>query len=157
MPKRPETCTCPFEADKTGTARLIRAALLASVLALVACGNTPTEPTNEQHGPEGGGMEAGESGTQYGLTDTAMETRAGVDLVMSFDQGAQRFNGTVTNTTGATVAQVRVEIHLSNGVELGPTPRVDLAAGQVRDVTLDAAGQTFDSWSVHVEIGSSGA
>ena len=123
-----------------------RIALLA-VLALAACNGSPTSPTGEP----------GESGTQYGLTDTARESRSGVDLVMTYDQPNQRFNGTVTNTTSATVAAVRVEIHLSNGVELGPTPRVDMTAGQVESVTLDARGQTFTRWSVHVEIGSGGS
>ncbi len=123
-----------------------RIALLA-VLALAACNGSPTSPTGEP----------GESGTQYGLTDTARESRSGVDLVMTYDQPNQRFNGTVTNTTSATVAAVRVEVHLSNGVELGPTPRVDLAAGQVESVTLDASGQTFTRWSVHVELGSGGS
>ena len=46
---------------------------------------------------------------------------------------------------------------LSNGVELGPTPRVDLAPGETRPVELDARGQTFTHYSVHVEIGSSAA
>ena len=123
-----------------------RIALLA-VLALAACNGSPTSPTGEP----------GESGTQYGLTDTARESRSGVDLVMTYDQPNERFNGTVTNTTSATVAAVRVEVHLSNGVELGPTPRVDLAAGQVESVTLDASGQTFTRWSVHVELGSGGS
>ena len=92
-------------------------------------------------------------GRSYSLTDTAVETRGGVRLTMSYDAAAETFRGEVVNTTSATVTQVRVEIHLSNGVELGPTPRVDLAAGQSMPVELDASGQTFTSWSVHVELG----
>ena len=136
-----------------------RAILPIAVLAFtLACGgNTPTEPSGETHGPEGQGGESGESGTQYAKTDTARETRSGVDLVMAFEAATERFTGTVTNTTAATVAAVRVEIHLDNGVELGPSPREDLAAGETRDVVLDASGQAFNRWSVHVEIGSSGA
>ena len=60
----------------------------------------------------------------------------------------------MTNTTDVTVSMVRVEIHLSNGVELGPTPSVDLAAGESREVELDAGSQTFTMFSAHVEIGS---
>ncbi len=63
---------------------------------------------------------------------------------MGFEQRAERFSGTVMNTTNQTVRDLRVEIHLSNGVELGPTPRVDLSAGETRPVELDARGQTFD-------------
>lgn len=106
---------------------------------------------------EGQGGESGESGTQYARDETARESRAGVDLVMAFDAAASAFRGTVTNTTAATVSDVRVEIHLSNGVELGPTPRVALGAGEVRDVELSAAGQTWTMWSVHVEIGGAAA
>ena len=41
--------------------------------------------------------------------------------------------------------------------ELGPTPRIDLAAGQSMPVELGASGQTFTSWSVYVELGSGSA
>ena len=59
----------------------------------------------------------------------------------------------MTNTTAEPVAQVRVEVHLSNGIELGPTPRITLAPGETRAVNLDAGGQRFDTWEAHVEIG----
>ena len=102
--------------------------------------------------------ESGESGTQFSLTETAREVRSGVELVMNYDSSRKLFTGTVTNTTSATVTRVRVEIHLSNGVELGPTPNVDLAAGETKSVALDASSQSnFDRFSMHVEIGSSGS
>ena len=41
------------------------------------------------------------------------------------------------NMANQTVRDVRVEIHLSNRVELGPTPRVDLGGGETRPVELD--------------------
>ncbi len=119
-----------------------RAAILTLVAALAACNESPTE--------------AGESGTRWNPNETATDTRRGVNLVISYNSSTQRFDGTVTNTTGSTVTDVRVEIHLSNGTELGPTPRVDLQAQESRPVTLDASGQNFDWYSVHVEIGSSG-
>ena len=100
------------------------------------------------------GSEPGESGMQYGLTDTARESRSGVDLVMQYNAGQARFSGTVTNTTNGAVSNVRVEVHLSNGIELGPTPRVDLAPGQVHQVELAPGSGSFTSWSVHVELGS---
>lgn len=102
--------------------------------------------------------ESGESGTQFALTETAREVRSGVELVMNYDSSRKLFTGTVTNTTSATVTRVRVEVHLSNGVELGPTPNVDLAAGETKSVALDASSQSnFDRFSMHVEIGSSGS
>ena len=118
-----------------------RVAILALLAMVAACRSSSTEP--------------GESGVRWNADQTATDTRRGVDLVISYDAPGRRFNGTVTNTTGATVTDVRVEIHLSNGTELGPTPRVDLAAGAKQSVTLDASGQNFDWYSVHVELGSS--
>ena len=104
---------------------------------------------------EGGGGEAGESGTQYGIGETAREIRNGIELTISYSRTGQEFTGTIRNTTNQAVRQVRVEVHLSNGVELGPTPNVDLAPRQVRLVELDASSQTFTGFSAHVEIGSS--
>ena len=140
--------------------KLLRIAVIAvAAMGAIGC-NSPTAPTGEAgeaHGPEGLGGESGESGTQFALTDTAMETRNGVDLVVNYDSAREVFTGTVSNTTAATVTQVRVEVHLSNGMELGPTPRTDVAAGQTISIELDARGQTFSWFSVHVEIGSSAA
>ena len=130
--------------------------VLLAVLLAPACSGSPTEPT-ETHDPEGTGGESGESGTRYGPADEAREVRGGVELVMRFEQGAERFAGTVRNTTSQMVRDVRVEIHLSSGVELGPTPRVDLGAGETRDVELNARVQAFDWWTVHVEPGSGGS
>lgn len=60
------------------------------------------------------------------------------------------------NTTASTIDQVRVEVHLSNGTELGPTTPVDLAPGETTDVTLPATSTSFDTWSAHPESGASG-
>lgn len=157
-----------------GTNITLCALVLGLAGSLAACNRSPTEPTElnpgGEHGfagglhnesgeglggesGEGSGGESGESGTQYGRADTARESRAGVDLVMRYDAARERFEGTVTNTNGAAVDDVRVEIHLSNQVELGPTPRTTLVAGEVLPVELDARGQQFQAWSVHVEIG----
>ena len=105
-----------------------------------------------EHGHEGGGEhsgggEPGETGTQHGLSETAREVRSGVELIANYDRDRQMFTGTVRNTTNATVHQVRVEVHLSNGVELGPTRRVDLAPGETKSITLDARGQNFTSFA----------
>ena len=62
----------------------------------------------------------------------------------------------MTNTTKATLKRVRVEVHLSNGVELGPTTPMDLAPGQSIDVSLPATGQNFATWGAHPEVGSGG-
>ena len=87
------------------------------------------------------------------LNETYDEVRAGARLSLSYDSTANAFTGTVRNTTSAELRRVRVEVHLSNGVELGPTTPVDLAPGQVADVVLPATGQSFTSWSAHPEVG----
>ena len=81
------------------------------------------------------------------------EVRAGTRLILSYDSAANAFTGTVENTTEATLSRVRVEVHLSNGTELGPTTPVDLAPGQAVDVTLEATKEPFTSWSAHPEVG----
>ena len=115
------------------------------------------EPGDEhggEHDSEGEhAEESGESGIRYGVAETAHETRSGIRLALRFDAGGGAFTGTVTNTTTEPVARVRVEVHLSNGVELGPTPRIRLAPGETSPVILSVEGQRFEAWETHVEIG----
>lgn len=98
-----------------------------------------------------------ESAVQLTLADTYNNVRNGAHLIISYDAASNAFQGTVKNTTGATLPQVRVEVHLSNGVELGPTTPVDLAPGAQIPVTLIASGPPFDKWTAHPEVGSSNA
>ena len=116
------------------------------------------ESDGEEHGNEGrGGEETGEeSGTQYSKTETYDETRNGARLVMDYDSDANAFVGTVENTTDETLKQVRVEVHLSNGTELGPTEPSDLDPGKSMDVSLFVFDEEFDTWGAHPEVGESG-
>ncbi len=109
-----------------------------------------------EHG--GGSSEGSESGSggdaaeraganALALDETYDVTRNGARLILSYDAASNQFIGTVENTTNAMLTRVRVEIHLSNGVELGPTTPTDLAAGAVLDIVLDAGAQPFDSWT----------
>jgi len=108
-----------------------------------------------EHGGEGHGEEGEESGTRYTLDDTCDEIRKGVTLVLKYDKASSSFIGTVNNLSSETVRRVRVEVHLSNKTELGPTKSVDLAPGKQADVKLSAEGQSFEWWSAHAESGSS--
>ena len=120
-----------------------------------------TEPhTHEgetaEHTHEGEGAEEGEeSGPQIGLDGIHDEVRKGVRLILSFDSESSSFVGTVENVSEKTVPKVRVEVHLSNGKELGPTKPVDLAPGKKIEIKLSAVGQTFTWWKAHAEAGSS--
>ena len=78
-------------------------------------------------------------------------------MILSYDAAANAFTGTVENTTESKLSQVRVEVHLTNGIELGPTTPVDLAAGEMAEVMLRGSSQSFESWSAHPEVGGSGA
>ena len=134
---------------------------VVAVLALTGCDGGGSESGEHGGGSEsgehGGGSESGESdeesGTQIALSEIVYEVRAGARLVLSYDSDADAFVGTVENTTGATLSRVRVEVHLSNGTELGPTTPIDLAPGQIVDVTLPATSEPFTSWSAHPEVG----
>ena len=107
-----------------------------------------------EEGPEGsGGEEARNLLTKEQPFD---QVRAGARLILRYDAAANAFVGTVENTTNATLVNVRVEVHLSNGIELGPTTPVDLAAGQMTSVTLPASAQPFDTWNPHAEVGPQG-
>ena len=113
----------------------------------------------EGHGPggEGGGEGAvgGEegSGAMLAPDQTFDMVRAGARLIVSYDAASNSFNGTVQNTTSGTLTRVRVEIHLSNGTELGPTVPVDLAPGEILPINLDSTAAPFDGWVPHAEVG----
>ena len=70
-----------------------------------------------------------ESSTELTLNETYDNVRNGARLILAYDAQSNSFKGTVENTTDETLQQVRVEVHLSNGTELGPTTPVDLQPG----------------------------
>ena len=153
---------------------LAATAIIATILlfALAACGIGESESGEHREGSESaehsggesgerregaesreGGEEGEESADQYARNETYDEIRAGARLIISYDANANAFTGAVENTTGETLNRVRVEVHLSNGVELGPTTPIDLAPGQTADVTLPASNERFETWSAHPEVG----
>ena len=125
--------------------KLICSFWAAAVLLAACTDRNPASSTSDE-----------ESAQQFGIEETYDHTRAGARLILSYDAEANAFTGTVENTTAATLLQVRVEVHLSNGTELGPTPPVDLAPGQTIPITLEATSAPFDTWSAHPEVGGSG-
>ncbi len=104
----------------------------------------------ETHGE--GGEEGEESGVYIGRGETWDVVRRGARLVLKFDAASNAFVGTVENTTAGTLCAIRVEVHLSSGTELGPTPRTDLPSGERTDVTLSTEGEAFDTWTAHPEV-----
>ncbi len=112
---------------------------------------------SHEHGEEGEhthGEEGEESGEKLALTDIYDHVRKGVRLVLAFHNASSSFIGSVENVTDKTIKKVRVEVHLSNGVELDPTERMDLAPGEKAGVKLEAKGHVFEWWKAHAESGS---
>lgn len=112
------------------------------------------ERRGEHNREEGHDREGEESGTEFALTERYDAVRNGVRLTLAYDTQSNTFNGTVVNTTDATLRRVRVEVHLSNGKELGPTTPVDLGPGKQSSVKLMATSQGFERWTAHPEVGS---
>lgn len=104
--------------------------------------------------PFGGeGTESAEQTGQYTLDETYDNVVNGMRLILKYDSQNNAFIGTVQNTLNTIIPDVRVEVHQSNGIELGPTPRSPLAPGETRSIRLDAIGTNFDKWTAHPESG----
>ena len=136
------------------------ALFFAAALAFaVACSESGEEHQSREGPGEHGGQqgqhqqEGEESAEQLGKADTYDRTRNGARLILTYSEADNAFSGTVENTTEAALTRVRVEVHLSNGIELGPTEPGDLAPGESRAITLAASDEPFETWSAHPEVG----
>ena len=126
----------------------------------------------ESGGEHGGGREGGEGGGEHGSAGEGSEgggeegsanqlapnetfdmVRGGARLILGYDAASNSFKGTVENTTNGTLDRVRIEVHLSNGTELGPTTPVNMAPGQVLPITLPSTQAPFTGWVAHAEVG----
>jgi len=147
---------------------ILKTILLAIVLVTIisSCSNEPksnkdkesvvVESEKGEHARDVGGKGEGEEdGTQFGLSDIYDVVKNGAHLILSFDAESNSFKGTVENTTNKVLDRVRVEVHLSNGIELGPTTHVDLKPGEKITVELKATEKAFETWSTHAEVGNS--
>ena len=111
------------------------------------------EGSGSEGGGEGSGSEEGSGASQLAPDETFDMVRGGARLILSYDAVSNSFKGTVENTTGQTLTRVRIEVHLSNGAELGPTTPVDMAPGQVLQVNLPSTQAPFTGWVAHAEVG----
>ena len=102
----------------------------------------------------GGGSEEGSGAGMLAPNETFDTTRGGARLIMNYDAATNAFTGTVENTTNNTLTNVRIEVHLSNGAELGPTTPVDMAPGEVINFNLPSTPESFTGWTPHAEVGS---
>lgn len=125
--------------------------LVASAIVLFTISINGCSKKNELSVDDGGE----ESNVELTLTDTYDKVRNGARLILNYDVQSNAFKGTVENTTDETLKRVRVEVHLSNGKELGPTKPGDLAPGKKRGILLTATSTNFDKWTAHPEVGES--
>ena len=137
-------------ANTLSTKDTLRLAVLIGFLTAAAIGGC-TGTGEMREGEHGGGEE--ESGATLTLDETYDGVRNGARLIIGYDAEANAFVGTVQNVTDGTLSRVRVEVHLSNGTELGPTTPVDLAPGETVRVTLPATDEPFRHWTAHPESG----
>ena len=106
-----------------------------------------------EHGP---GDEEGSGTNTLALDETFDTVRSGARLILSYDVTGNSFKGTVENTTDDVLDRVRIEVHLSNGTELGPTTPTDMAPGEVAAINLPATQASFTGWTAHAEVGGGG-
>ncbi|MDX2414435.1 MAG: hypothetical protein QNK33_04530 [Bacteroidales bacterium] len=142
---------------------------LAIVLAVVisGCSNTSgekKEKSTESHESSemgehardvGEGGEGEEDGTQFSKSDVYDVVKKGTHLILKYEKSSNAFVGTVENNSDDLIERVRIEVHLSNGLELGPTTPMDLKPGAIIDIKLDAGEKDFETWSTHAEVGNS--
>ena len=127
------------------------------------CSGAGPSPHLEGEGPEGegehrrGGESAGEEGDSANALapdETFDMDQSGARLILDYDAASNSFKGTVENTTEGVLERVRVEVHLSNGTELGPTTPTGMAPGELLRINLPATEESFTGWTAHVEVGS---
>ena len=153
---------------------LIGAVLVAMLSAVIVagCSNNSEPGEGREHaaavasqtgsGEHGSGGEQGgfgseeASGATLAPDATFDQVRSGAQLILNYDPASNAFQGTVENTTGSVLTNVRIEVHLSNGTELGPTTPVNLAPGEVMAVSLPSTAASFTGWIAHAEVGSGG-
>lgn len=94
-----------------------------------------------------------ESGDDFTLTENCDIIRNGIRLILKYDSKNNVFIGTIENITPKKLEKVRVEIHLSNGVELNDGKRFDLEVGEKVSIKLTTIQKVFIGWSAHPEVG----
>ena len=114
------------------------------------CGGPGPAAHTGGEGTEGSGADS------LALDETFDAVRSGARLILKYDASSNSFKGTVENTTNGVLDRVRIEVHLSNGAELGPTTPTDMASGEVVGINLPATPASFTGWTAHAEVGTGG-
>ena len=108
---------------------------------------------SESHGTTG---EESDRANALASDESLDTTLSGARLILEYDAAINSFKGTVENTTDGVLERVRVEVHLSNGAELGPTTPTEMAPGELLTINLPATEESFTGWTAHAEVGGGG-
>jgi len=87
----------------------------------------------------------------YGLDEIHDQIHDGVRLILAYHRASFSFIGSVENVTDKAIKKVRVEVHLSTGVKLGPTEPKALAPGEKSGIKIEATGHVFEWWKPQLE------
>ena len=130
--------------------------ILLSILLIVSfgCKDKPADSETKLEKEIESEGDGEESGHQLAIDETYDTVRKGLRLILKYDSASSKFVGTVENVTKETIKSVRVEVHLSNGTELGPTNPIDLPAGKKGNVKISAESQSFTWYKAHPEAGT---
>ncbi len=90
--------------------------------------------------------------SQLALHESYEQTLDGVRITLTYTGDDNTFNGLIENTTHDTPKEVRLEIYLSNDVQLGPTASVLLPPGESKGVRISAKNFSFSGWSLYPEV-----
>ena len=99
-----------------------------------------------------------ETDMMWGINDLAEELVNGIRLILIYDAPSGSFKGFIENTTIDVVRQVRVKVEIfdasGNSKVYGPTSPVDMASGDVRNVTIPAPQSgNFETFKMYPEVG----
>ena len=118
-------------------------------------GNGELAPRGESGSESAGaGGEEGSGANALALHETLDAVRSGARLILKYDAPSNSFKGTVENMTNGILDRVRIEVHLSNGTELGPTTPTEMAVGEVIAINIPATPPAFTGWTAHAEVGA---
>ncbi|MCY3732742.1 MAG: FxLYD domain-containing protein, partial [Chloroflexi bacterium] len=117
-------------------------------------GETGQHNEARERGSASGDSDGGEASRANALARDATfdEVRGGARLILKFDDASNSFRGIVENTSDRVLTRVRVEVHLDNGAELGPTTPTDLAPGETLDIVLPSTPESFTAWTTPAEV-----
>jgi hypothetical protein len=88
--------------------------------------------------------------------DVINDTINGIHFICKYDTDNKYFSGSLKNTTNELIEGVKVQIYLSNGMSLNPSPTTNLNPEAEYESTfmVDADVKEWDKWDAQIEFES---